>query len=137
MKEFSNLRLKMRRSNNCSDSSGIVHQLMIRTVVSWISIQGFLLWLPSRICCFCFCFADNYVTKIIYNCLLEVLVDDVFSQVFIIMHTCIHIYIHTYSHTHAHIYTYKVLSTVYYSCHLVISSYHKSHKQYFDILIKI
>ena len=117
----------MRRSNNYSDSSGSVHQLITRTVVSWISIQGLLLWLPSRIFCFCFCFADDYVTKIIYNCLLEMLVDDVFSQVFIIMHTCIHIYIHTYSHTHAHIYTYKVLSTVYYSCNLVISSYHKSY----------
>ena len=48
-----------------------------------------------------------------------------------------HIYIYTHSHTHTHTHTYihTILPTVYYSCHLVVSSYHKSYLQYFDILL--
>ena len=44
-----------------------------------------------------------------------------------------YIYILTYTHTQTNIY--KFLPTVYYSCHLVISSYHKSYQQNFDILL--
>ena len=50
------------------------------------------------------------------------------------IYTCIHIYIHTYSHTCTHTYKNKVLPKVYYSCHLV-TGYHKSYQQYFDILL--
>ena len=51
----------------------------------------------------------------IYNCLLEVLVDDTLLQVFIIMLTYIHIYIHTYSHAKTRLLTntnfaYSILS---------------------------
>ena len=44
-----------------------------------------------------------------------------------------HIHILTNTHTPTHLH--KLLPTVYYSCHLVVSSYHKSYKQYFDILL--
>ena len=39
----------------------------------------------------------------------------------------------TYIHTPTHLHT--ILPTIYYSCLLVISSYCKSYKQYFDNLL--
>ena len=49
-------------------------------------------------------------------------------------HKHIHINIHTYSHTHT-TFLHKALSKIYYICGLVISGYHKSYQQYFDILL--
>ena len=49
-------------------------------------------------------------------------------------HKHIHINIHTYSHTHT-TFLHKALSKIYYKCGLVISGYHKSYQQYFDILL--
>ena len=64
----------------------------------------------------------------------KVSVDDILSQLFILMHTHVHIY--TYTHTHirhtAHWHTQSFVCR-YYSCHLMISSYHESYQQYFDI----
>ena len=56
-------------------------------------------------------------------------VHDILSQVFAIMHIYIHYtYKKKHAHTlkHPHTYTHKVFLAVYYSCHLVISGYHKS-----------
>ena len=44
-------------------------------------------------------------------------------------------YTHTHIHTHPHTYTHRTLPTKYYSCHSVISRYHKSHQHYFLILL--
>ena len=41
-------------------------------------------------------------------------------------HTYTDIHTHILTYTHTHTLTHKVLPTVYYSCHLVISSYRKS-----------
>ena len=49
------------------------------------------------------------------------------------MHMYIHM--HIFSHTQVHTYRHKVLPTLYDSCYLVLSSYHKSYQQYFDILL--
>ena len=51
------------------------------------------------------------------------------------MHTYTYIYRYTHKHTHTPTQLHTLLPTVYYSCHLVISSYHKSYQQYFDILL--
>ena len=45
------------------------------------------------------------------------------------------IHTHLLTYTHPHIYIHKVLTKVYLSSHLVISSYHMSSQQYFDILL--
>ena len=42
------LKLKIRRPIKNIDSSGRAHELMTRAIVFGISIQSFLLWLPSR-----------------------------------------------------------------------------------------
>ena len=51
------------------------------------------------------------------------------------MHTYTHIHKHIHAHSHTH--THNALPTIYYSysCHLVKFIYHKSYKQYFDILV--
>ena len=59
----------------------------------------------------------------------------IFYDKSVIMHTYIHIRIDTNSHTHTPTYLHKVLPTVCYGCHFVISSYQKSYQQYFDILL--
>ena len=115
--------------------------MMTRMTVSSISIQSFLLWLSSRfdqvqppitVNIFFVYFVDGYVTASLYNCLLEVSVDIILSQV----HNNAHIYTHIHTHTHLHTrQTHKVLPAVYYSCHLVISSYRKSYQQYHDNLL--
>ena len=92
--------------------------------------------LPTAVDIFLFLLLMVRELQVIHNCFLEVSVDDILSQVFILMHTHIHIYIHIYSHTHTpHTCIHNVLTAVYYSCHLMISSYQKSYQQYFDILL--
>ena len=135
--------LKIRRPIKYSDSSSRADLLMTRATVLGISVQSFLLWLPNR---------TNQVSpptnmniflllmfiwpQVICNHFLKVSVYDILSQVFMIIH--IYIYIYTYIHSHAntlsHTYKHKVWPIVYYSCHLVISSYHSSYQQYFNIL---
>ena len=44
-------------------------------------------------------------------------------------------YTHTQMRIHLYIYMHKVLPTVYYSCHLVISNYHQSFQHSFQILL--
>ena len=82
---------------------------MTRAIVS-----TFLLWLPSKVDqvpppttvnTFLFvCFVAGYVTTSLYNCLLEVSVDDILSQVYnnaqIYRH--VHKHILTYIHSHHH-----------------------------------
>ena len=63
------------------------------------------------------------------------LIDDLIMHTYIHMHTYTHIHKHIHAHSHTH--THNALPTIYcsYSCHLVIFIYHKSYKQYFDILV--
>ena len=84
-------KLKIRRPIKCIDSSGRAHELLTRAIVFGISVQSFLLWLPSRtdqvpptttVNIFFVCFVDGYVTTSLYSFLLEVPVDDVFSYVY-------------------------------------------------------
>ena len=63
--------------------------------------------------------------------MLEVSVDDILSLVY----NNAHIYIHAYSDTLTTTHLHKVLPPLYYSCHFVISSHHKSYQQYFEILL--
>ena len=116
---------------------------MTKATFSGISIQSVLLWLPNGtdqvpwptivnifiIFFLFFCFFDGNVTTSLFNCLLEVSVDDIFSQVdniYAYIHAHILKYIRTPTHLH------KFLPTIHYSCRLAISSYHKSYQQYFD-----
>ena len=97
---------------------------MTRETVSGISILSFLLRFPGRtdqvpslttvnilfVCLFVCLFADVYVTTSLYNCVLEVSVDDDLSQVYnnAHMYTLTHTLI-IYTPTHLH----KVFPTVY------------------------
>ena len=109
---------------------------MTRATVLGISIQPLLLWFFSKtdqvlrpppppdceyfclfFCLFFFCFVDVYVSTSNFH-----------IHTYTHKHTCTH-HIHAYQHT----YTDKVLLTVYYNCHLVISSCHNSYQQYIDI----
>ena len=85
--------------------------------------------------CLFVCFADGYVTTSLYNDLLEMSVDDILWHVYNNAHinTHIHTNILTYIHTPTHLH--KVLRRIYYSCRLLICSYHKSYQQYFDSLL--
>ena len=125
-----------------SDSSGRPLYLMTRATVLGISIKSFLLQLASRtdqvppptnVNSFLVCFVDGSVTRSPYNCTLEVPVDDILSQVYKNAHIYTQAYTYTHKHTPTHLH--KVLPTVYYICHLVISNYHKFYQQYFDILL--
>ena len=135
-------KLKIRRPIKCIDSSGRAHELLTRAIVFGISVQSFLLWLPSRtdqvpptttVNIFFVCFVDGYVTTSLYSFLLEVPVDDVFSYVYNNAQIYRHIITHIPTNTNPQ-YLHKVLPTVYYSYHLLISS-RKSYQQYFDILL--
>ena len=75
--------------------------------VSGISMQSFCSgselirsYCPPRwsflFVCYCFFFLMVMQPHIIYNCFIEVSIDDILSQMFIIMHT----YRHTYIHKH-------------------------------------
>ena len=125
-----------------SDSSGRPLYLMTRATVLGISIKSFLLQLFSRtdqvppstnVNSFLVCFVDGSVTTSLYSCTLEVPVDDILSQVYKNAHIYTQAYTYTHIHTPTHLH--KVLPTVYYICHLVISNYHKFYQQYFDILL--
>ena len=96
-----------------SESSGRIHQLMIRVTASQISIQSFLLWFPIKIYqvppsttvnIFFGCFVDGYVTTSLYICLLEVSVNDILSQVYNNAGKCTLTYTHTHIHIHPHTY---------------------------------
>ena len=58
--------------------------------------------------------------------MLEVSVDDILLQVY----NNAHIYTHTHidTHTNPPTHLHKVLPTIYFSCHLVISNYYKSYQ---------
>ena len=133
---------KTERPIKYSDSSGRTLHLMTRATVLGISIKSFLLQLASRtdqvppptnVNSFLVCFVDGSVTRGPYNCTLEVPVDDILSQVYKNAHIYTQAYTYTHKHTPTHLH--KVLPTVYYVCHLVISNYHKFYQQYFDILL--
>ena len=86
--------------------------------------------------CLFVCFVHGYVTTSLYNCLLEVSVDEILSQFFNNAHIYTHIEKHILTYIYKHPRTYKkVLLTTYYSGCLVISSHHKSYQQYFDNLL--
>ena len=76
--------------------------------------------------CLLACFVDGYVITNLRNCLLEVSVDDILLQVY----NNAHIYTHTHidTHTNPPTHLHKVLPTIYFSCHLVISNYYKSYQ---------
>ena len=149
---FSILKLKFRRPIKYSDWSGRAHQLMPRATVSGISIQSFLLWLLSRtdqfpplttvntfsffclfVGLFCWCVCNR---KSIYNCLLEVSVDDILSQIYNNPHiyTQIHTHILTYIHTPTHLHIKFCLQYII-AVVLMISSYDKFYQQYIDSLL--
>ena len=82
--------------------------------------------------CLFLCFDDGYVNKSLDNSLPA----DITSQVYNNAHIYTH-YTHTHIHTHTHTHTHwiMVFPAIYYSCSLMISSYHKSFQQYFDNLL--
>ena len=139
------MKLKLRRTIKYSDSSGRAHM----TVQLFLGFQYShfcscspveLIRLPPttvKIYIFCllvfvvfFCWwASNHKSFIIIflKCQLMII-----TSLFYNAH--IHIHMHTHTIIYIHTKTLKVFLSVYYRCHFVISSYHKSYQQYFDIL---
>ena len=76
------LKLKIRRPMKYSDSSDRVHQLIIRATVLGISIQSFMLWLPSR--------TDQFPPPITANNIY------IYIYIYIYIHICMYIYICIY-----------------------------------------
>ena len=86
--------------------------------------------------CLLVCFVDVYVTTSLYNCLLEVSVDDILSQIYNNPHiyTQIHTHILTYIHTPTHLHIKFCLQYII-AVVLMISSYDKFYQQYIDSLL--
>ena len=135
--QLSVLNLEIKRQIKYRDWRCRADQLITRATVSGTSLKSFLFWLASKTDQFSPP-ATEYIF-LFFVCLLcnhKPLITFIF---YINNNEQIYTHIHTnmlpYTHPHTHSYTLTVLPAVYYSCHLMVSSYHKSYQQYLDILL--
>ena len=88
------LKLKIRRPIKYSDSSDRVHQLITRATVLGISIQSFMLWLPSR--------TDQFPPPTTMNNIY------IYIYVYICMYIYVYICMYVYMYIYIYIYIYCI-----------------------------